>query len=430
MATEHKLSLFTAILININIMMGSGLFINTVLLSKEAGSLSALSYLLIGILLLPLIIGMSQLVQCNLKGGTFYHFGEAISPFAGFVSSWSYFTAKLGSFTLAIHVCNSLIQQLIPTLKAIPTLNLDAIVIFLFMLLNMFNLKMGKSIQYAFIGLKLIPILFAILSGFFLFSGSNFNNSTIWLGVPTTIPFVLFAFLGFEASCSISKSLHNPEKNASRAILISYFIVVTIVILYQLIFWGNLGWELAKLPNYLQAFPALINKLNLESNYLKNTLLGLMNIGIASSALGASYGMMFTNGWNLFTLAENGHTFFNKTLVKLNSQNIPYYCIIVQAIIALTYLIISQGNQIPLQQIGALGCTLAYAISSIALIFIKYKDKKSLFIPILSLVSSLILSLSFIWNIKANGLTLLLVFFSLLWILGILMFIRKRASSN
>ena len=61
MATEHKLSLPTAILININIMMGAGIFINTVELSKRAGLLGGFMYPLIGLLILPLIIAIASI---------------------------------------------------------------------------------------------------------------------------------------------------------------------------------------------------------------------------------------------------------------------------------------------------------------------------------------------------------------------------------
>ena len=41
-----------------------------------------------------------------------------------------------------------------------------------FMLLNMLDIKTNSAIQTIFFGFKLIPIMFAILSGLYLFSGS------------------------------------------------------------------------------------------------------------------------------------------------------------------------------------------------------------------------------------------------------------------
>ena len=55
MSRSQKLSLFSAILININIMLGSGIFINTAVLTQQAGSLGALVYPIVGLLLFPLL---------------------------------------------------------------------------------------------------------------------------------------------------------------------------------------------------------------------------------------------------------------------------------------------------------------------------------------------------------------------------------------
>jgi len=101
-APNHKLSLLAAIFININIMLGTGFFINTVVLTKEAGSLSSSVYLVVALLILPLIMSMAKLLEYSPESGTFYDFGKYISPYFGFLSSWSYFTAKLCSSAWAI----------------------------------------------------------------------------------------------------------------------------------------------------------------------------------------------------------------------------------------------------------------------------------------------------------------------------------------
>ncbi|HVX00234.1 MAG TPA: hypothetical protein VHA52_07355, partial [Candidatus Babeliaceae bacterium] len=114
-----KLSLCAAILINLNIMLGSGIFVNTVLLAQTAHSLGAFAYLLVGIALLPLIFTISYLVKLY-PTGTFYDFAASVNPLIGFISSWSYFTAKLASCALGIHVCVSLLQTIFPLLGQFP----------------------------------------------------------------------------------------------------------------------------------------------------------------------------------------------------------------------------------------------------------------------------------------------------------------------
>ena len=429
MTESSKISLLTAILININIMLGSGIFINTSLLTGQAGALGAGVYLLVGILLLPLILAIAQLLKYHHGVATFYHFGLSLSPFFGFLSSLSYFTAKLCSCALGVHVCVSFLQQIIPILQVIPTLIFDSVLIVCFTALNLLNLKIGKSIQYGFMALKLIPLLFAIFAGFFLFSGAHFSNATLlWSGVPLSIPLVLYAFTGFESSCSISRHIKNPEKNGPKAILISYCIVITIAVLYQTMFFGSLGQALGNLAGgYLSVFPALLTKLLGEHAASKNTLQGLLHIGIASSSLGSSYGIMFSNSWNLHALAEHGHVFNKKLFITLNKYSAPIACVITEGIIALGYLWITQGNQVPLQQVSALGGTMAYTLSSVALLMLTYRRYNKLTVlPILSLLSCCLLISSFIWSISVKGPTnLLIVFFSIL-IFGSYMFFKKH----
>jgi amino acid transporter len=402
--SKHKLSLLAAIVININIMLGSGIFINTVLLSKNAGLLGAAVYPIVGLLIFPLIYSISNLLKFQL-GGTFYHFGATISPYIGFLSSWAYFTAKMASCGLSIHVCLSLLQKVFSGISQINTLYLDLLVIFLFVLLNRFNLKIGKSIQISFIALKLIPILFVILSSIFLFSGTNFDSSAlVWTGIPASIPFVLFAFSGFEASCSLSNSIEDSEKNAPKAILISFFTVVTVVTLFQFLFYANLGPELSGLSSYLEAFPALVGKLFGSGHNLKNTIIGILHIGIASSALGAAYGIMYSNTWNLYALAEHKHIFGHNILTKLNKHNIPFYCTVIEGLIAASYLLFTKGNQVPLQQISAFGGAIAYTISVIAYTVLDYRQNNRLsFLPVASLLSCAILIAACIRSFLLTG---------------------------
>jgi amino acid transporter len=429
MVHAKKLSLLSAILISINIMLGSGIFINTVILTKQAGSLGAFVYLLVGALIFPLVLAIAQLLHYHHDSGTFYDFGLSISPFFGFLSSWSYFVAKLCSSALGIHVCISFLQQIIPALQILPTLMVDCFVIVLFTLLNLLNLRIGKSIQYSFLGLKLIPILFVIFAGIYLFSGSYFTTgSALWEGVPISIPLVLYAFSGFEASCSLSTHIENAQKNGPRAILISYGIVVASVFLYQLLFYGSLGPSLGLLPKgYLDAFPAFLSRLVGSDVPIKHILESILHIGIASSSLGAAYGIMYSNSWNLYTLAQNNHTFAKKLFTSVNKHHMPYACVLVEGLLALTYILVSQGQQVPLQQVSALGGTIAYTFSSIALLMLTYRKERALkTLPVASLISCLILIGAFVWTVATKGPSTLLLIFLFLILLGSAMFFRKH----
>ena len=219
MTTLKKLSLRAAIGINLNVILGAGIFINTVFLAKTMGIWGALTYLLVGLLILPLIGTLAQLVQVH-RGGSFYDYAHAVAPSLGFISLWSYFVGKMASCALGIHVFSSLMQTIFSGLAVYSTLALDYMIILFFIALNMLNIRFGMAIQMGFFTFKLIPILFVCIGGLALLAGSTasvtlLSASTLF----STIPLALYTFTGFETTCSIINTIQNPQVNGPRAIM-------------------------------------------------------------------------------------------------------------------------------------------------------------------------------------------------------------------
>lgn len=403
MSHSAKISLPTAILINLNVMVGSGIFINTVLLSKNAGGLGTAAYALVGILLLPLIMSMSELARIH-KGGTFYDYGSNLGAYVGFLTTGSYFLAKLASCALAIHVCISLLQTIFPFLQGAPTVLIDCAVVVLFALLNTRNLRVGKRIQLMFIVGKFIPILFVIFAGIYLFTPLNFSTEyLIPSGIVTSVPFILYAFTGFEVSCSLSKFLEDPERNGPRAMLISYLLGITIVCLFQTFFYASVGPVLASLSSYLGAFPALLEKLAVSSS-LAAHLKAFLHLGIAASVLGSAYGIMYSNVWNLYELAVQGHVVRQHKLLTLNAHQMPIVCVAIEALIVMSYLLLTQGNQVPLQQISASGSTVSYTLCVLGLAAASYRLKGRVgVVPVLGIVSCVMLAAALARNFVVYG---------------------------
>lgn len=369
---KAHLSLVSAILINVNIMLGSGIFINNVNLAKSAGALSTLSYPLVGLCLIPLIAIFSLLLNYY-PGATFYEFGEKVHPVLGFVSSWGYFIGKLASSALSIHVSVATTQLLVPALAAINSLLIDVAILGIFILLNLFNVKTERPIQYLFVSLKSIPVFIVIGAGIALFNPLNFvaiEQSVTSLF--STIPFVIFGFAGFEASCSLSKNIKNPARNGPRAIIISFAIVLIAVTLFQLGLFAALGGEYANFTTFQEPIRMIIARYFSSSLFLQNTLITAAFVGIASSALGASYSILYSNVWNLNTLAGHNVIPGAARLRRCNRFAAPSACILIAGIITLCYLVGSRGNNVPLQQISACATTLAYSISVLSFLYLSF----------------------------------------------------------
>jgi len=433
MATHHKLSLFTAVLVNINIMFGAGVFINTTILAQRAGALGALSYALLGIIMLPLILSIARIVNIH-PTGNFYIYGQKeLNPFAGFFSAWSYIVGKLASATIMTHVFSLFLRVLVPPLAQTNVYLLDLSFFVMFVLLNLLHVKTGGTMQTIFAGLKIFPIVFLVLTGLYIFNGSNFNTATyLWEDIPSTLPLVLFSILGFEAACSLSSKIENPEKNASRAILISYAIAITTYCIYQLVVYGALAPDLAHYFDYRSIFPGLMSKLLPNYPTQAQILVNIFHIAIASSALSGSYGIFFSNSWNLYALAQHNHLFFSSWFTQLNTHHIPWLCVLAEGIICSIHLFVTHASQIPLQLTGALGCAIGYTMSVTALIAAK-KHRPQIstgwFVPLLGFGSCMLLLTSCIQTLYIAGLSVLLSFASLLSF-GAIMFMSTPGNTS
>jgi amino acid transporter len=430
MSTHYKLSLPTTILINLNIMIGVGVFINTIALSKIAGALGSFAYIAIGILMLPLILSISKLLELHPSGG-FYTFASCeLSPFVGFISTWSYFIGKLSSTAIMTHVSILFIQELLPITAHYNPFILDLCVLGLFTILNMQNMKTGGTLQIIFTTLKLFPLIFLILTGIFLANPDVLVHATYtFSSIPTTLPLVLYSILGFEAACSLSSSIENAEKNASRAVLISYTAAITLYVLYQTVVYTVIGSELALLDDYRAVFPAFLTRLFGSHSPAMPYMIGIFHCALASSALSAAYSIMFSNVWNLVALAKHNHIPGGNWIAQLNSNHIPWLCVLAEAIIAVVHLSVTRGNQVPLQVTSALGCSITYLLSAVSLLTAKINRPGITIhwiIPLLALGSCTLLLSSCLYTLYRVGFQALTSFSILLTIgIGMYWFTKK-----
>jgi amino acid transporter len=421
MSGTNKLSLFAAMFVNINIMLGTGVFINTVKLAQEVGGLAPLLYGIAGLLMLPLVLSIARLMDFY-EEGTFYTFGAALSPYWGFISTWCYFIGKLATPTLGIHAFNLFLQKSFPACASYSIFALDVSILALFIFLNMFSGRLSKKIQFMFLVTKSVPLLFAIGVGLWFFDFATVASPTmIWEGMPFSLPLVIFCFLGFEASCSLSKIIDNPQKNASKAIIYSFFIVITLLMVYQFLFYACLGDTLAQQASYVDAFPALIQK---SFPSLLHILTPLLSLAIAASALGGAYGILFSNAWNLHTLAQHNYLPASRAFAHCTAANIPFLCILAEGIVCLGFLALTKGAQIPLQYTSVLAGMTAYAISIASLNKVARSP-----LSILGLTSCCI---GIFFCVRAFIFTnaIPLYFFASILILGTVLYVVKKPSAT
>ena len=88
---QPSISLTTAVLLNLNIMIGSGILIGPGQIAAIAGNASFLAWPLVALLFLPLVLCTVQLSRMLPGCGGFYSYAkQGINTAAGFASGWTY----------------------------------------------------------------------------------------------------------------------------------------------------------------------------------------------------------------------------------------------------------------------------------------------------------------------------------------------------
>jgi len=354
-----KINLFQAILINFNVILGAGIFLNIQPLTKIAGPFGFLGYVFSSLILLPFVYSLGKLSQLYPSyGGLYFYVKENFNSFLGFISGWSFFIGKTVSAAFLALAFVKFIQFKITFLQSMPSIALASLIIFLLIFLNMLGTHIGGKIQLVFSALKLTPIIFIFFSTL-LIPTNNFSFATeISPLMPIyAIPISIYALMGFETTCAIGHMLKKPKENLFKTIMFSFLIVAGINIIFQFLMFNILGQEILQSNNLFVDIA--------EKSFFPEWLGRLMISFIFTSVIAGSFGILTSNCWNLYSLVQDGHFPFKKHLIKLCPHKTPYVLLIIEATIACATLAISQ-NQIALQTMAVFGVVVSFLLNSFA----------------------------------------------------------------
>jgi basic amino acid/polyamine antiporter, APA family len=413
---KNKISIWIAILININVIVGSAFFLGTANVSQKSGMLAPVTWIVWGLIILPIVLVFAKLSKIYpFAGGVYIYPQKELNSFWGFVSGWGYFIGSIAGNAAIIHSFGILIQQLgfQNTLQQISLvgLPLDIFFITFFTLLNLLNINFLEKTHVGFAALKTIPLFFVVISALFLFNPTNITTAPInFSGFFDSIPFVLFAYIGFEVCCSIAHQIKDGEKNASKAILLSFGMIMLIYTILQLCLLGING--VGTINPFMEIFPKLTsNPMIIEWGNK------ILQLAIISSYLGGYYGMFYTNNWILYAIAQQNSLPYSNKLTMLNKFHMPSTIILFQGTLTILFLIITQNKEY-LVAMSDFAVITAYLLSTIAFIAIMIKQKriKNLGLGLLATLSCIYLLYFCMHDVFESG---FLIPFSLILGIGI-----------
>jgi hypothetical protein len=141
---------------------------------------------------------------------------------------------------------------------------------------------------------------------------------------------------------------------------------------------------------------------------------------------------MFSNNWNLYTLAQHKHLFFSRAFATFNKYQVPFFCIIAEGVLGICYLLSTGGHQITLQQLAALGNVIMYSLSIISLVLVLRRTKSTiiwLWVPYLALFNCFLLASACVRNFAISGVVPLIGFLALLGC-GVGMFFATKTTTQ
>ena len=408
MATKpQKVGLITATSLVIGNMIGVGIFVLPAALAKF-GSISLLGWVFTGIgsiILAKIFSNFSKIVP-NKSGGPYAFTRNAFGDFWGFFVAWGYWIATwIGNAAIVVGIVGAL-SFFFPELDINPlySVSLALALIWSFGYINSRGIKESGVVQVVTTILKLLPLAFVIIVGFFFIDFSNFpafnlTGKTDFVTIPMVAMLTVYAFLGIECATVPAENIKNPEKIVPRATMIGTILTTIIYILATVVLFGILPTD------DLQSSAAPFAK---AAELISGSFGGYMvAIGIVISGLGV------LNGWTLIVgqlpMATAKDNLFPKIFKRENKNGAPVYGLVISSLLTSGVMLMGYTKGLVDQfefivQICAWIALLLYAITCLAYIVVVYK-KKTVMQPRGKSVVLGILGLSFsLWAIFGSDL--------------------------
>ncbi len=371
MKKDRSVSAGACFLFLLNIIVGTGVFLNTGQLYFLLNKYSYLAYILTGFLMIP-IIWITYLLAYENPGF------NLTGLFDKYFGSWNkvlvplYSLSKLATTVIGMLFVSSLLRNML--FHSIKGAFVNILCFLFIYLLSVFLVYYDVSINYIvqkiIIFIKLIPLLGIIL--FFLyyfFSDSLFyslifnqkcniiDNMKLLQGASITI----FAFSGFESLFAINHLLGGNKRRGAFLLGLSFFCAWILYILYQFCI-GNLS--LYFLVDNLSLLPFVVFMEKCFGQVMYSWLFILfINIAIMFSSLGVAHGIMYATVNNLFSS-------LNFIFIDIKYSKYFVFCLVP------LYAFLGRSNIFILQQLASLGTIITYGLFVYS--YYKMKDKKLL----------------------------------------------------
>ena len=413
-----KLGFWSIVLLAINSIIGSGIFLTPGSVVSQAGSKALIVYFIAAIFASVLAISFSAAAKYVTKSGASYAYSKAaFGDNVGFyVGILRYFSASVAWGVMAVGV----IKSTISIFGGNPDKFLNVTIGFMILMvvvtvINLFGQKFVKLVMNLATAGKLAALILIIVAGVVLLitTGATHSLSSVdqitqngqrivptltTTGLVMAVVSAFYAFTGFESVASGSEDMQEPEKNLPKAIPLAILVIAAIYI-------GVVAVAMVLDPKALMttkqvvAVSAIFKNEVLRDVILVGALISMLGINVASSF----------NAPRILEAMAREHQ-LPGTLTERTKNNFPIKTFFISEALAILVPLAFQYNMTNLITLSAMVRFLGFIIVPLAVICFYYGKNKQpilpapknvltdIFVPILSIILVIFLLVKYNWQ--------------------------------
>ena len=364
---KNKLGFWSIVLLGINSIIGSGIFLlpNKVYSLVGTGSITVVLFDMILVLSIALCFAEAG-GMFKKNGGPYIYAKEAFGDFVGFeVGFMKWAIAIIAWAAMAAGFVQALSDVWTPAQNTIVKHTIITVIICGLGIINILGVKISKILNNVITLGKLIPLIIFIIVGIFFikeknFMPLNFFSSSEKLDFAPASLLMFYAFTGFESIAVAAEDMNNPEKDLPIATILVMLVVSIFYILILIVSIGVLGKDLStSLTPIAQAAGTFLGESGLILITI-GTLISIGGINIAASFVTPRCGV---------ALAEDG--ILPKIIAKNGKYGTPTIAILITVI--LTLLVALSGSFVKLAAISVISRFVQYLPTCLAIPVLRKK---------------------------------------------------------
>lgn len=239
-APPRVVGLAGAVLINLNGVIGAGIFALPALLYAGVGGIAPLVVLAYALVMIPPLLVVAKLsTMFDQSGGSQLYAEHAFGPFAGFQTGIAILILNMAGRAANFHVLVAYLAAMFPVFDP-PLMRLATILTLIVLVTTLSTVGTRRSIEAIWVGtaLKLGPILLICLAGLLANGMPTAVTLPEFTNIESFALLLAYAYSGCELSIFAAGEVKDPRRTVYRSIFVN---LAVIALFYAFVQWAYIA---------------------------------------------------------------------------------------------------------------------------------------------------------------------------------------------